>query len=204
MPAGSGDTTYLCVVDGDRLAVSLIQSNAAGFGSWLVEPATGINLHNRGLGFSAGARPPGRVRAGPPAAPHAEPASDHRIPTAGSPPPLGTMGGDAQPQILLQLLARLLLHGQHPAEAIASGRVGAPRGRHRLRHLDLARRSRRARRRPRPTGWDAGLRDRGHRVTRGAAFDSAFGHAHTILVEDEGTLAAAADPRALIGSAAGV
>jgi gamma-glutamyltranspeptidase/glutathione hydrolase len=47
-----GDTTYLCAVDGDGMAVSLIQSNASGFGSHLFEPATGINLHNRGLGFS--------------------------------------------------------------------------------------------------------------------------------------------------------
>jgi gamma-glutamyltranspeptidase/glutathione hydrolase len=34
-------------------------------------------------------------------------------------------------------------------------------------------------------------------------FDSAFGHAHTIVVQADGTLAAAADPRARIGSAAG-
>ncbi len=54
-----------------------------------------------------------------------------------------------------------------------------------------------------PTAWDQGLRDRGHRVTRTAAFDAAFGHAHTIVVEDDGSLAAAADPRARIGSAAG-
>ena len=47
-----GDTTYLCTADSDGWAVSLIQSNASGFGSCLVEPATSINLQNRGLGFS--------------------------------------------------------------------------------------------------------------------------------------------------------
>ena len=34
----------------------------------------------------------------------------------------GTMGGDAQPQILLQIAARLFRHGQSPATAINAGR----------------------------------------------------------------------------------
>jgi gamma-glutamyltranspeptidase/glutathione hydrolase len=51
-PSSDGDTTYLCTVDANGMGVSLIQSNAAGFGSGLVEPNTGINLHNRGLGFN--------------------------------------------------------------------------------------------------------------------------------------------------------
>ena len=33
------------------------------------------------------------------------------------------MGGDAQPQILLQLLARMLRAGQDPAAAVAGGRL---------------------------------------------------------------------------------
>src|SRR5437763_1196037 len=47
-----GGTIYLCAVDNDRMGVSLIQSNAAGFGSMLAEPTTGIFLQNRGIGFS--------------------------------------------------------------------------------------------------------------------------------------------------------
>ena len=47
-----GDTTYLCAVDGDRAGVSLIMSNAAGFGSHLMLGDPGIFLHNRGMGFS--------------------------------------------------------------------------------------------------------------------------------------------------------
>ena len=105
--AAAGDTTALCVVDGDGVGVSLIQSNASGFGSHLFEPATGINLHNRGLGFS--------VEAGHPAeyAPRRQPPHtltpalvttlDGRLAAV-----LGTMGGDSQPQVLLQLLARAL------------------------------------------------------------------------------------------------
>ena len=47
-----GDTTHLCALDADGLGVSLTQSNALDFGSHLIEPATGVFLHNRGLGFS--------------------------------------------------------------------------------------------------------------------------------------------------------
>src|SRR5690606_38848677 len=52
LPHHDGDTTYLCTVDGAGMGVSLIQSNASGFGSWLAEPRTGVGLHNRGIGFS--------------------------------------------------------------------------------------------------------------------------------------------------------
>ena len=56
-------------MDADGLGVSLTQSNALDFGSHLVEPPTGVFLHNRGVGFSLAARPSGRGRARP-AAPH--------------------------------------------------------------------------------------------------------------------------------------
>ena len=113
------------------------------------------------------------------------------------------MGGDGQPQILLQVLTRLLFNDQHPATAVASGRWvlhGETSG------FDTWTSSNgpgvlvegHA-----PADWDAGLAARGHEVARAAPFDSAFGHAHTIVVQADGTLAAAADPRARIGSAAG-
>ena len=50
--SATGGTIHLCVVDGDGMGVSLIQSNAAGWGCRLVVPGTGIFLHNRGIGFS--------------------------------------------------------------------------------------------------------------------------------------------------------
>jgi gamma-glutamyltranspeptidase / glutathione hydrolase len=197
-----GDTTYLCAVDGDRMAVSLIQSNAAGFGSWLVEPATGINLHNRGLGFSL--RPGHPAEFGPGRRPPHTLApllvTDQRGAATAT---LGTMGGDAQPQVLVQLLARLLVHRQGPAAAIASGRwalrgertgfdtwttVGGPT-------LAVEGHA--------PAAWDDGLAARGHTVARTPPFDGGFGHAHVILVEASGMLASAADPRARIASAAG-
>ena len=42
----------LCAADSDGMGVSLIQSNASGFGCLVFEPSTGIGLHNRGIGFS--------------------------------------------------------------------------------------------------------------------------------------------------------
>ncbi|MFM8852805.1 MAG: gamma-glutamyltransferase, partial [Acidimicrobiaceae bacterium] len=93
-----GDTTYMCTVDRNSMGVSLINSNASGFGSGLVEQRTGINLHNRGLGFSllrghhseltAVRQPPHTL------CPSLITRKDNSLFSV-----LGTMGGDAQPQI---------------------------------------------------------------------------------------------------------
>ncbi len=198
----AGDTTYLCTVDERRMGVSLIQSNASGFGSWLVEPSTGINLHNRGLGFSLepghpaelapGRRPPHTLS--PALALH----EDGRLAAV-----FGTMGGDAQPQILLQLAARLFLHEQSPAAAIRAARwalhgpvtgfdtwtaAGGP-------HVLVEGHA--------PETWRGPLAALGHDVRVVPPWDSSFGHAHTIVVQDDGFLAGAADPRSWIGSVAG-
>jgi gamma-glutamyltranspeptidase/glutathione hydrolase len=47
-----GDTVYLTVVDKDRNAVSLIQSNYAGFGSGMVPDGLGFCIQDRGALFS--------------------------------------------------------------------------------------------------------------------------------------------------------
>ncbi len=171
-PGRAGDTTYLCTADTHGMGVSLIQSNAAGFGSWLVEPNTGINLHNRGIGFA--------LRPGHPA----EYGPGRRPPHTLSPAlatrghdllaVFGTMGGDAQPQILLQLAARLFHHGQSPATAVHAGRWAlhgpqsgfdtwtAPEGP----VLSIEGHA--------PDAWRTGLAQRGHVVQQGAAYDSAL------------------------------
>ena len=201
-PARDGDTTYLCAIDAGGMGVSLIQSNAAGFGSWLVEPNTSINLHNRGLAFSL--TPGHRAEYGPGRRP------PHTLCPALATRPdgrllalVGTQGGDAQPQIILQLLSRLLGNGRSPADAMNAARwilEGEGRG------FDTWKRERR----PTvsiedgaPPSWAPDLARRGHRVTTGPSFDSRYGHAQLIVVGDDGIRAGATDGRARIGAVLG-
>jgi gamma-glutamyltranspeptidase / glutathione hydrolase len=201
-PAAGGGTIFLAVADADGNGVALIQSNAAGFGSYLVEPSTGIFLHNRGCGFSLvpghpaeygpGRRPPHTL------APVVVTRPDGSLRAV-----LGTMGGDSQPQVVLQLLARLLVAGEDPATAVSAGRwvLGSRRDPTfdvwhdpdaiRVRVEGHA-----------PAGWAPGLAHRGHPVEPMSAFDYRAGHAHVIVREPDGELAGAADPRALGGGVA--
>lgn len=199
-PVAAGDTTYLCAVDRDGIGVSLIQSNASGFGSGLFEPSTGIGLHNRGLGFSLEPGHPAELGPGrrPPhtLAPALVTRHDGSLAAV-----VGTMGGDSQPQVVLQLLARMLHAGQRPEVAIAAprclmeGRTGfdtwtIPGGP----GLKVEAHA--------PDSWFAGLAERGHEVRRAEAFGSDFGHAAAILVERSGLRSGAVDPRARVGSCA--
>lgn len=198
-PSAGGDTTYLCTADGDGMVVSLIQSNASGFGSWIAEPSTGINLHNRGMGFSLAPGHPAELAPGR-RPPHTlSPAL--AVGADGSTVGFGTMGGDAQPQILLQLAARLFQHRSDPGAAVDAPRwvlhgpsTGfdtwtAPDGPGVLIEGGA------------PAGWDKALRDRGYRVHRTGPLDSGFGHAQVVVVGAPGSVVAAADPRTVIGSA---
>jgi gamma-glutamyltranspeptidase/glutathione hydrolase len=110
-----GDTIYLCVVDGRGMAVSLNQSLYMAFGSGVVVPGTGVLLHNRGAyhtreSYRGGARP---VHTLAPA-----------MALAGGRPRLvfGTMGGEGQVQIHLQLIARILVAREPVDAAIAAPR----------------------------------------------------------------------------------
>ena len=196
---GDGDTTHLCALDADGLGVSLTQSNALDFGSHLIEPATGVFLHNRGVGLLARRRPPGRGRAragarrtpSPPCwSPRPDGALTHLV---------GAMGGDAQPQIIVQLLARLLHAGQDPATAVAAPRLtlDAPSaGPFRLWWGDDLTVLVEA---DAPPAWAGGLAERGHRVRAIGAFDPvAVGCAQIIAVEHDPAggrlLVAASDP----------
>lgn len=199
-PASAGDTTYLCTADGSGMAVSLIQSNASGFGSWLVEPSTGINLHNRGIGFNLQPGHPAELCPGR-RPPHTlSPALATRDGALAA--VFGTMGGDAQPQILLQVAARLFRHRLSPARAVAAARWvlhGPQTGFDTWTgdeppHVVLEAHA--------PDRWSEGLSARGHRTLTAPSWDAVFGHAHAIVVEPDGTLTGAADPRSRVGSAA--
>lgn len=117
-PRPDGDTVAIVAMDSDGSAVSLIQSIFHAFGSGILEPDTGIVCHNRGAAFTL-APGPARLVGGrrPPST--LTPAllrRGGRIEAA-----LGAMGGKSQPQILLQLLLRLVA-GTTPAEAVAMPR----------------------------------------------------------------------------------
>ncbi|MEA3185509.1 MAG: gamma-glutamyltranspeptidase / glutathione hydrolase [Ilumatobacteraceae bacterium] len=201
-PARDGDTTYLCTVDGNGMGVSLIQSNAAGFGSGLVEQSTGINLHNRGLGFNLLEGHPAELKPG------------HRPPhtlcpamatTDGSLRAVfGTMGGDAQPQILLQVAARLFHYGQSPAAAIDAGRWALQGPSTGFDTWTSGQAPSVAIEGQAPDDWMTELARRGHKVELRPSYDSGFGHAHAIVIDAEGFRAAAADPRTMVGTAAGI
>jgi gamma-glutamyltranspeptidase/glutathione hydrolase len=200
-PGTDGDTTYLCTADADGWAVSLIQSNAGGLGSWLVEPASGINLHNRGIGFSLVPGHPAELGPGR-RPPHTlSPALAMREGQLAA--VFGTMGGDAQPQILAQLAARLFRQGADVAEAVAAPRwvLRAVSG---FDTWTSGSSPTLVVEEEAPGAWAPRLRELGHPVATAAAFDGGFGHAHAITVEQHGGFAAAADPRARVGSAAGV
>ena len=190
-----GDTTYLCAVDEDGMGVSLILSNCASFGSHLLLPGTGIFLHNRATGFS--------LRPGHPA----EYGPGRRPPHTLSPAAvtdgqgtlrmlLGSMGGDAQPQIVLQLLARALLGGDGPEAAVAAPRWSLlrdpPTGFNTWDGADppLVLLEHGA-----PAAWAEGLRARGHEVRLAPAGAQDFGHAQMITLAPGGAVHGAADPR---------
>ncbi|MGH9276167.1 MAG: gamma-glutamyltransferase, partial [Acidimicrobiales bacterium] len=109
-------------------------------------------------------------------------------------------GGDSQPQVVLQLLARLLHGGESPGAAVSAPRWVLGNGGFATwtgedqDHVSLEEGA--------PAAWADGLRSRGHEVVWLPQWAN-VGHAHVISVSDDGVLGGAADPRARTGSAAG-
>jgi gamma-glutamyltranspeptidase / glutathione hydrolase len=204
---GDGDTTHLCAVDADGLGVSLTQSNALDFGAHLVAGSTGIFLHDRGVGFSLENGHPALLGAGR-RPPHTLSPLLVTTPDGSLSHLVGAMGGDAQPQILLQLAARMLRAGEDPATAITGARLAleAPSaGPFRLWWGDDLSVCVEAHA---PPAWADGLARRGHRVRPISAFDPvAVGCAQVItVVRDEhdriSYFEGAADPRSPDGATA--
>jgi gamma-glutamyltranspeptidase / glutathione hydrolase len=199
-PEAVPGTTSLCAIDSDGLGVSLIQSNAAGFGSGLVVPGVRVFLQNRGVGFNLEPRHPAEYGPGK-RPPHTLAPLLVTRPNGSLRLLANTMGGDSQPQVLTQLLARHLFVGEGVGEAMAAGRWRLRAAGPAVSGFDTWRRGGadvvveiegHA-----PEAWGPGLERRGHRVAQGAPFDGGFGHSELIAVEDNGNYAGAADPRAL-------
>ena len=188
-----GGTIWLGVVDGDGNAVSLIQSNAAGFGSGVLDPETGVHFQNRGASFSLDPSHPNvlepRKRTAHTLLPGMLFREGERRPWVVA----GSMGGDIQPQIHVQLVSALVDGGADIATAVAAPRITVE-----------------------PDGWlappvrvltdgelvdgvEAGLIALGHRLGH-VSYDGGLGHEHAIELVDggpaaRGSLAAATDPR---------
>ena len=188
-----GGTIYLGVVDAEGNAVSLIQSNAAGFGSGVLDPATGIHFQDRGASFSLDPAHRNTLLPGGRTAHTLLPGMLFREGARRPWVVAGSMGGDIQPQIHVQLISALVDGGADIATAVAAPRITVQ-----------------------PDGWCAPptavradgtpaagvldeLRRLGHRVER-VPFPAALGHEHAIELVDggpaaAGSLAAATDPR---------
>ncbi len=108
-------TAYLCVVDSDGLAVSMIQSNYYGTGSAFGAPNSGFLLHNRGGGFTLTSGHPNELLPGKRPLHTLSPT----IWTSGQDPRwvIGTRGGDIQPQLVAQVAARAVLASQNLEDA---------------------------------------------------------------------------------------
>jgi gamma-glutamyltranspeptidase / glutathione hydrolase len=157
---GRSDTTAFSVFDG-RVGISAIQSNYMGFGSGVSVGTTGITLNNRGAYFSLDPSHPNVLEPGKRTF-HTLMAIAARGPTRRL--LLGSMGGDVQPQVNVQVLTRVLDRGEPIARAIAAPRFAWP-----ATIYGTAERF-----------AEPGVRLRGARLVRGDR--DLFGHAHAIDV----------------------
>ncbi len=194
-PPEDGDTVWAGVIDGDGMAVSLIQSIFWEYGSGVVLPKTGVLMQNRGLGLSLdpksmNALAPGRR---PFHTLHAPMAifDDGRIMSYGS------MGGEVQPQITSNLFLRHARFGDAPTKALHAPRFtfgkawGAARATVKTEsRIDSA--------------LVSALRRLGHEVeVNPKPYADSFGHAGMLIKHPDGSVLADHDPRA-DGGAMGV
>jgi gamma-glutamyltranspeptidase / glutathione hydrolase len=191
VPRGGG-TIWLGVVDGQGNAVSLIQSNYAGFGSGIVDPATGIAYQNRGSYFGLDDDHPNVLGPSKRTLHTLMPAMLFRD---GQPwVVVGSMGGDAQPQIHAQVVSALVDGHADVACAVAAPRWFVEPAEH-YAPPDTVRIEPRF-----GPAVLAGLAELGHPIAPTEPFDGALGHCHAIEMvaggpAAGGTLAASTDPR---------
>jgi gamma-glutamyltranspeptidase len=181
-----GDTVAVTAADSDGTVVTLIQSVYQLFGSGILDPQTGVLLHNRGSAFSTDPNHPGRVGPGlrPPHTLLPVIAESEQLVLG-----LGCQGGSAQPWILAQLVRDLLDPAADPADTLGRPRfvIGARDIGYEVMTL-LAEPGV-------PEAEDAALA-LGLPVARAESRIDEAGHAQLVRLHGDGRLDAASDPRA--------
>jgi gamma-glutamyltranspeptidase/glutathione hydrolase len=178
-----GDTVYLCAADAQGNLVSLIQSVAYDFGSGVVAEGTGILLQNRGCYFSLDPAHVNRLEPRKRTMHTLIPALAAR----GSRPlaAFGTMAGEGQPQIQVQVAISLFDRGLDPAEAVAAPRVRvSPGGEALWVEADY------------PGAAELNRSPELPRVELVPPRDQRMGHAQALVVDGAASWRAGADPRA--------
>jgi len=171
------DTVYICVVDRDRMAVSLIYSIYWGFGAGIASDRFGILFQNRGAGFTLQSGHPNQAAGGKRPLHTIIPAmlrqSGHVL------GPFGVMGGGYQPTGHARLVTNLTTYGMDVQAAI-----DAPRSFANGTGLELERGY--------APATAAALAAMGHAVSTA---DAPLGGAQAILIGADGVLRAGSDPR---------
>jgi len=192
-PTGGG-TCYLCVVDADGNAVSLIQSVYFDYGSAVVAGDTGVLMQNRGSFFSLDSAHPNRLE---PRKRTFHTLIPGMLLEDGQPALVyGTMGGEGQPQTQAALVTRILDFGYDVQRAIEAprwlyGRTWGTASAALSVEQDIG------------SGVAERLSAMGHDVRQVPAWSDTMGHAQAIRIDRErGILWAGADPRS-DGSAVG-
>ena len=193
-PSGGG-TIFLATVDAEGNAVSLIESNYLGFGSGVVDPATGVHYQNRGSYFSLD---PDHANVLEPRKRTLHTLLPGMLFRSGQVGPwivVGSMGGDAQPQIHAQFVSAVVDGRLDIRTAITAPRFYIEPADHFAPPTSVSFEPRHA------AGLDAALRAMGHDLAPTTPFDSNLGHEHAIELVDGGpadaggSVAAATDPR---------
>lgn len=171
------DTAYLCVVDADGNAVSLINSIFQGFGSGLLDPATGVLFQSRGASFRL---IPGHPNAIGPRKRPMHTIIPGMVTQAGrTVMPFGVMGGQYQATGHAAFLSNMIDLGMDPQAAIDAPRSFATGGR-----LDIEPTV--------PQEVQAQLQQRGHRLN---LLKSPMGGGQAIRIRDDGLLEGGSDSR---------
>ena len=181
-----GDTVAVTAAGDDGTVVVLIQSVYQLFGSGILDPGTGVVLHNRGSAFSTDPSHPARIGPGlrPPHTLLPVIAETDALVLG-----LGCQGGSAQPWILAQLAAELLDADAEPQTALGRPRfvVGARDLGHPVMTLVAEPGTEAAVAAATALGLPVALAD--------GLIDDA-GHVQTVRLHADGRLDAASDPRA--------